>query len=165
MTPAGRPPRSSSSSKKTISIRVTEEEHALLTKAARGEYVSEWLRSLALKAATPVENPTTSVQLGVALEALAELVPEEKREKFRESTREFSRIMETTIKHFEDRIADLTYELINQDLDIAKKFARYIKHDRGCKGRPCSCSLKDDVINISTARAMGGVTGDIPLAD
>lgn len=48
MTPAGRPPRSSSSSKKTITIRVTEEEHALLTKAAKPYDLSYWLRKTAL---------------------------------------------------------------------------------------------------------------------
>jgi hypothetical protein len=45
MTPAGRPPRSSSSSKKTITIRVTEEEHALLTKAASPYDLSYWIRN------------------------------------------------------------------------------------------------------------------------
>ena len=74
MGPAGRPPRSSSSSKKTITIRVTEEEHALLTKAASPRYLSDWLRIKALDAPEVValrppsdEEPPNITDLRAAL--------------------------------------------------------------------------------------------------
>jgi hypothetical protein len=44
-----RPTRTSSPSRKTISIRVTPAEHELLTKAAHPMYLSDWLRRLALE--------------------------------------------------------------------------------------------------------------------
>jgi hypothetical protein len=51
MTPAGRPPRTNSKATKTVTIRLTEAERALLDDAASPEYTSEWLRDIALAAA------------------------------------------------------------------------------------------------------------------
>jgi hypothetical protein len=165
VTPAGRPPRSSTSATKTITLRVTIEEHRWFTKAARGKYVSEWLRELAVAAATPVENPTTAVGFRAAVGALFERLPEERREKMHEQVDDLMQKLETMMKYYENRIADLTYEMMNQDVELATKFAHFIKHERGCKGRPCTCFLRDIAISVSTALAMDGGSGDIPIAD
>lgn len=49
MTPAGRPPRSDSPSKKTVTIRMTIEEHDLFSRAAHPLYLSDWFRGLAMQ--------------------------------------------------------------------------------------------------------------------
>lgn len=89
MTPSGRPPRSSSTATKTITVRVTEAEHAILTRAADPQYVSHWMRKLALDSGDVQEllgPPSADAdvddalsQMSIGIEKAAEKLDETKR--------------------------------------------------------------------------------------
>jgi uncharacterized protein (DUF1778 family) len=179
MTPAGRPPRASSSSKKTITIRVTEEEKEMFTKAASPAYVSDWLRETAISTAKkvldihdplPSAKPTPSTQemFDTLIEQMLADVPAEKKAQARAVMAPLASMLQGLVNGYESRIQQLSDALqvdidrVNKDLEIATKFAKYIKHDRECKKYPCQCSIKDIAVEVSTALFLGGNNGEIP---
>lgn len=106
MTPAGRPPRSSSSSKKTISVRVTEEEYARLLRGADPANLSDWARRVLLdsydvrKHDEPPKEARNLVQVFADLKAEAQ------------------RVAATLEEKKQPRLAELTLELHKAMVDF-----------------------------------------------
>jgi hypothetical protein len=165
MSALGRPPRSSSSSRKSISIRVTTEEHELLTKAAHPMYISDWLRRLALeKVAEPTPPAPPPIPSGEVLARMQSIfapmieatADDAKRAAITTLTNQLASYCETLVQQAQNATqhSDAMDE-VNKDMwQLLYKFASYIKHDAGCPEYPCSCSIQPIAVEVGTALAM-----------
>lgn len=162
MTPAGRPPRSTSSSKKSISVRVTAEEHELLSKAAHPMYVSDWLRKLALaKVSEPAPPPIPSGAMHeLASRLLNPVIASAPDDEKRDALVALRETMAGQLEHLvQSAQAEAEHNVFlqkaNEDMwDLVYKFAAHVKHDPECGKHPCACSIAPIAGDLGTAMAM-----------
>lgn len=159
-----RPTRASSSSTKTVTVRLTQPEHDLLTKAAGGAYLSEWVRRVSLENAARELKIFDPVEVSAEVRAIVDRACQPMMSIASEEKRALVTQMITTVAEHIQRLADKlikAYQLIethdnevNDMWRLLKKFAGYIRHDAGCPVYPCGCSIAPVTVEVSTALHM-----------